>query len=130
MLQNLIISILHLLLYYHLLIKHPRAYFPVNVEGALLDWFSNWTGMSVDDRNVNFPLSYWSSQLFHLRAPLSTDVPILLLNQSVGEVGGGCLFLNWRRNLPLAIHFSLTVLLKKVNDIKTGIRYQTLNLWV
>ena len=27
------------------------------------------------------PLSHWSSQLFYLRVPLSTDVPILLLNQ-------------------------------------------------
>ena len=84
MLQNLITSILQLLLYYHLLIKHPRAYFPVDVEGALLDWLSNRTGMSVDERNVNLPLSYWSSHLFHLHAPLSTDVPILLLNQPIG----------------------------------------------
>ena len=29
----------------------------------------------------NFPLSHWSSQLFDLRAPSSTDVPVLLLNQ-------------------------------------------------
>ena len=92
MLQNLIISILHLLLYYHLLIKHPRAYFPVDVEGALLDWFSNRTKMSVDDRNVNLPLSYWSSQLFHLHAPLSTDVPVLLLNQPIGEGEGDAYF--------------------------------------
>ena len=85
MLQNLIISILHLLLYYHLLIKHPRAYFPVDVEGALLDWFSNRTGMSVDERNINLLLGYWSSQLFHLRAPPLTDVSVLLLNQPIGE---------------------------------------------
>ena len=29
----------------------------------------------------NFPLSHWSSQLFDLRAPSSTDVPVLLLHQ-------------------------------------------------
>ena len=29
----------------------------------------------------NLPLCHWSSQLFDLRAPLSTDVPVLLLNQ-------------------------------------------------
>ena len=93
MLQNVIISILHLLSYYHLLIKHPRAYFPVVVEGALLDWLSNRTGMSVDERNVNLPLSDWSSQLFHLLAPWSTVVPVLLLNQPIGE-GEGMLILN------------------------------------
>ena len=30
----------------------------------------------------NLPLCHWSSQLFDLRAPLSTDVPVLLLNQT------------------------------------------------
>ena len=29
----------------------------------------------------DLPLCHWSSQLFHLRAPSSTDVPVLLLNQ-------------------------------------------------
>ena len=29
----------------------------------------------------NLPLCHWSSQLFNLRAPSSTDVPVLLLNQ-------------------------------------------------
>ena len=29
----------------------------------------------------NLPLSHWSSQLFDLRAPSSTDAPVLLLNQ-------------------------------------------------
>ena len=31
----------------------------------------------------NLPLCHWSSQLFDLRAPLSTDVPVLLLNQPI-----------------------------------------------
>ena len=31
----------------------------------------------------NLPLCDWSSQLFDLRAPSSTDVPVLLLNQPV-----------------------------------------------
>ena len=31
----------------------------------------------------NFPLCHWSSQLFDLRAPSSTDVPVLLLNQPI-----------------------------------------------
>ena len=30
---------------------------------------------------LNLPLCHWSSQLFDLRAPSSTDVPVLLLNQ-------------------------------------------------
>ena len=30
---------------------------------------------------LNLPLCHWSSQLFHLRAPSSTEVPVLLLNQ-------------------------------------------------
>ena len=29
------------------------------------------------------PLCHWSSQLFDLRAPSSTDVPVLLLNQPI-----------------------------------------------
>ena len=33
----------------------------------------------------NLPLCNWSSQLFDLRAPLSTDVPVLLLNQPNSE---------------------------------------------
>ena len=31
----------------------------------------------------NLPLCHWSSQLFDLRAPSSTDVPVLLLNQPI-----------------------------------------------
>ena len=31
----------------------------------------------------DFPLCHWSSQLFDLRAPSSTDVPVLLLNQPI-----------------------------------------------
>ena len=34
----------------------------------------------------NLPLCYWSSQLFDLRAPSSTNVPVLLLNQSIAFV--------------------------------------------
>ena len=30
---------------------------------------------------LNLQLCHWSSQLFDMRAPLSTDVPVLLLNQ-------------------------------------------------
>ena len=30
---------------------------------------------------LNLPLCHWSSQLFDLRAPSSTDVPVLLLYQ-------------------------------------------------
>ena len=32
---------------------------------------------------LNLPLCQWSSQLFDLRAPSSTDVPVLLLNQPI-----------------------------------------------
>ena len=32
---------------------------------------------------LNLPLCHWSSQLFDLRAPSSTDVPVLLLNQPI-----------------------------------------------
>ena len=31
----------------------------------------------------NLPLCHWSSRLFDLCAPLSTDVPVLLLNQPI-----------------------------------------------
>ena len=31
----------------------------------------------------NLPLCHWSTQLFDLRVPSSTDVPVLLLNQPV-----------------------------------------------
>ena len=30
---------------------------------------------------INLPLCHWLSQMFDLRAPSSTDVPVLLLNQ-------------------------------------------------
>ena len=57
-----------------------------------IGWFSNRTGTSLDDGKArrkdltrlpvpNLPLCHWSSQLFNLRAPWSTDVPVLLLNQ-------------------------------------------------
>ena len=52
--------------------------------------------MSVDERNVNLPLSYWSSQLFHLSAPPSTDVSVLLLNQPIG-VGEGDAYFKLKR---------------------------------
>ena len=58
----------------------------------ILGWFSNRTGTSFDDWKArgkdytrlpvpNLPFCHWSSQLFDLRAPSSTDVPVLLLNQ-------------------------------------------------
>ena len=31
----------------------------------------------------NLPLCHWPSQLFDLRVPLSTDVPVLLLKQPI-----------------------------------------------
>ena len=34
---------------------------------------------------LNFPLCHWSNQLFDLPAPLSTDVPLLLLNQPIAR---------------------------------------------
>ena len=54
--------------------------------------FSIRTGTSVDDGKAhgmdktrlpvpNLQLCHWSSHLFNLRAPSSTDVPVLLLNQ-------------------------------------------------
>ena len=60
----------------------------------LLGWFSNRTGTSFDDGKArgkdetrlavpNLPHSHWSTQLFDLRAPSSTDVPVLLLNQPI-----------------------------------------------
>ena len=60
----------------------------------LLGWFSNRTGTSFDDGKArvkdqshlpvsNLPLYHWSSQLFRLRASLSTDIPIQFLNQPV-----------------------------------------------
>ena len=50
--------------------------------------------MSLDDGKVrgkeqarllvpNLPLCHWSSQLFNLRAPSSTDIPVLSLNQPI-----------------------------------------------
>ena len=63
-----------------------------DVTTAILGWFSNRTGTSLDDVKArgkdytrlpvpNLPLCHWSGQLFDLRAPSSTDVPVLLLNQ-------------------------------------------------
>ena len=60
--------------------------------GVINGWFSNRTGTSVDDGKAcrkdetrlpgpNLPLCHWSSELFDLRAPSSTEVPGLLLNQ-------------------------------------------------
>ena len=60
----------------------------------IIGWFSNRTGTSVDNGKAcgkdwtwfqvpNLPLCYWSSQLFNLCAPLSTDIPVLLLNQPI-----------------------------------------------
>ena len=57
-------------------------------------WFSNRTGTSVDDWKArgkdytrlpvpNLPLCYWSSHLFDLCAPSSSDVPVLLLNRPI-----------------------------------------------
>ena len=61
---------------------------------VILGWFSNRTGTSVDDWKArgkdytrllvpNLPLCYWSSHLFDLRAPSSSDAPVLLLNQPI-----------------------------------------------
>ena len=63
----------------------------------ILICFSNRTGTSVDDGKsrvkdetrlpvLNLPLCHWSSQLFDLRAPSSTEVPVLLLNQPTVSV--------------------------------------------
>ena len=62
--------------------------------GKSLGWFSNRMGTSVDNVKArgkdwtrlpvpNLPLCHWWSQLFDLRAPSSTDVPVLLLNQRI-----------------------------------------------
>ena len=54
---------------------------------GILDWVSNRTGTSFGHGKArglpvsNLPPCHWSSQLFDLRAPWSTDVPVLLLNQ-------------------------------------------------
>ena len=59
---------------------------------GLIGWFSNRTGTSFDDGKArgndlirlpvpNLPLGHWSSQLFDLNAPSSTDVHVLFLNQ-------------------------------------------------
>ena len=75
-------------------------YFPTSVirlhhlTSYILGWFSNSTGTSFDDGKArgkdktrlpvsNLTLSHWSSQLFDLRAPSSTDVSVLLLNQPI-----------------------------------------------
>ena len=61
---------------------------------SIQGWFSNRTRTSVDDWKArgkdytrlpvpNFPLCYWSSHLFDLGAPSSSDVPVLLLNQPI-----------------------------------------------
>ena len=60
----------------------------------IIGWFSSRTGTSVDDGKARrkdwtrLPVPdlppapcHWSSQLFNLRAPSSTYVPVLLLNQ-------------------------------------------------
>ena len=63
----------------------------------LIGWSSNRTGTSVDDGKArgkdwtllpvpNLPLCHWSSHLFDLHAPSSTDVSVLLLNQPNIEV--------------------------------------------
>ena len=60
---------------------------------SIIGWFSNRTGTSVGDGKArrkdwtqllvpNLPLCHWSSQVSDLRAPSSTDVPVLLLNQA------------------------------------------------
>ena len=65
----------------------------------LLGWFSNRRGRHFTtgkraERTTrlpvpNLPLSHWSSQLFDLRAPLSTDVAVLLLSQPSREKSKG-----------------------------------------
>ena len=67
-------------------------FLPSCCVNSLVGWFSNRTGTSVDDGKArgkdetllpvpNLQLCYWSSQSFDLRAPSSTDVLVLLLNQ-------------------------------------------------
>ena len=69
---------------------------PASFLNSLIGWFSNRTGTSVDDGKArgkdwtrlpvpNLPLCHWSSQLFNLHAPSSTDVSVLLLNQPNNE---------------------------------------------
>ena len=76
---------------------------------------------------LNLPLCHWSSQLFDLRAPSSTDAPVLLLNQPNNAphqeiscrrklYGGKCMFVvlitktsvvalfHSRRSICLAVH--------------------------
>ena len=71
-----------------------------------IGWFSNRMGTSVDEGKVrgkdltrlpvpNLLLYHWSSQLFDLRTPLSSDVPILLLNQS-NKAWGNSETTDWR----------------------------------
>ena len=77
--------------------KHTNIFISTALLAVLYSGgrFRNRTGTSFDDRKVrgkdytrlpvlNLPLLHWSSQLFDLRAPSSTDVPILLLNQPIG----------------------------------------------
>ena len=72
--------------------KDWRSYLPFKHQGHILGWFSNRTGTSFDAWKArendltllpvpNLSLCHWSSKLFDLRAPSSTDVPVLLLNQ-------------------------------------------------
>ena len=78
---------------------------PVNPLTETLGWFNNRTGTSVEDGKargkdwtrlpvLNLLLCHWSSQLFDLRAPSSTDDPILLLNQPIKHVTQ-CLITRW-----------------------------------
>ena len=64
----------------------------VVVSSSLIGQFSNEMVTSVDNRKVcgkektqlqvpNLMLCHWSSLLFDLHAPLSTHIPVLLLNQ-------------------------------------------------
>ena len=58
-------------------------------------------GTSVDDLKArgkdqirlplpNLPFCHWSSQMFDLRAPLSNDVPVMLLNRPIYVFQLGC----------------------------------------
>ena len=71
---------------------YQRPWRSSDVLSVWLGWFSIRTGTSVDDGKAhgkdlprlplpNLPLCHWSTQLFNLRAPSSTDVPILLVTQ-------------------------------------------------
>ena len=81
-------------------VRHKRfavlLFLPSCCVNSLLGWFSNRAGTSFDDGKErekdltllpvpSLPLSHWSSQLFDLRAPSSTDVPVLLLNQPINN---------------------------------------------